>query len=187
MASPVVECRLKGTWASVVVAHGLSPLLNVESSQARDGTHVPHIVGWTPIHCTIREVLGQGISNKFLGNAYDDVGKILEIDMSFLTTADPWTTWVWTLGVQFLNSKYYHTIRCVVSWIQGYGWTVNTGGSDSKGSTALQETQVRSLGWEDPLEKGMTLHPGFLPGELDRGALQVIVHGVSRSWTWLSN
>ena len=32
------------------------------------------------------EVLGQGIylfiSNKFLGNAYDDVGKILEIDMS---------------------------------------------------------------------------------------------------------
>ena len=89
MASPVVECRLKGTWASVVVAHGFSPLLNVESSQARDGTHVPHVVGWTPIHCTIREVLGQGISNKFLGNAYDDVGKILEIDMSFLTTADP--------------------------------------------------------------------------------------------------
>ena len=25
------------------------------------------------------------------------------------------------------------------------------------------ETQVRSLGWEDPLEKGMT--PVFLPGE----------------------
>ena len=86
VASPVVECRLKGTWASVVVAHGLSALLNVESSQARDGTHVPHIVRWTPIHCVTREVLGQGIylfiSNKFLGNAYDDVGKILEIDMS---------------------------------------------------------------------------------------------------------
>ena len=29
------------------------------------------------------------------------------------------------------------------------------GGSDGKKSTAMQETQVRSLGWEDPLEKGM--------------------------------
>ena len=27
----------------------------------------------------------------------------------------------------------------------------------------MQETQVQSLGWEDPLEKGMT--PVFLPGE----------------------
>ena len=27
-----------------------------------------------------------------------------------------------------------------------------------------QETQVRSLGWEDPLEKGMAT-PVFLPGE----------------------
>ena len=28
---------------------------------------------------------------------------------------------------------------------------------------AIQETQVRSLGWEDPLEKKMAIH--FLPGE----------------------
>ena len=25
---------------------------------------------------------------------------------------------------------------------------------------AIQETQVRSLGWEDPLGKGMVTHPG---------------------------
>ena len=27
---------------------------------------------------------------------------------------------------------------------------------------AMQETQVRSLGWEDPLEKEMTTHPSIL-------------------------
>ena len=30
---------------------------------------------------------------------------------------------------------------------------------------ARQETWVQSLGWEDPLEKGMATTPVFLPGE----------------------
>ena len=34
-----------------------------------------------------------------------------------------------------------------------------------KSSAAMRETQVRSLGWEDPLEKGMATTPVFLPGE----------------------
>ena len=34
-----------------------------------------------------------------------------------------------------------------------------------KNLPAGQETQVRSLGWEDPLEKGMTTHSVFLPGK----------------------
>ena len=36
-----------------------------------------------------------------------------------------------------------------------------------KNPPAMQKTQVQSLGWEDPLEKGMAAHlPGvFLPGE----------------------
>ena len=29
----------------------------------------------------------------------------------------------------------------------------------------MQETQVRPLVWEDPLEKGMAIPPVFLPGE----------------------
>ena len=33
-----------------------------------------------------------------------------------------------------------------------------------KNLPAKQETQVQSLGWEDPLEKRMVTHP-FLPGE----------------------
>ena len=38
------------------------------------------------------------------------------------------------------------------------------GGSDSKKNLpAMQETQVPSLGWEDPLEKGMATHSSVLP------------------------
>ena len=34
-----------------------------------------------------------------------------------------------------------------------------------KSLPAMQETQVQSLGWEDPLEKGMATHSSILPGE----------------------
>ena len=34
-----------------------------------------------------------------------------------------------------------------------------------KNPPAMWETWVRSLGWEDPLEKGMQPTPVFLPGE----------------------
>ena len=34
-----------------------------------------------------------------------------------------------------------------------------------KNLPAMQETWVRSLGWEDPLEEDMTTPPVFLPGE----------------------
>ena len=35
-----------------------------------------------------------------------------------------------------------------------------------KNLTAMQETQVRSLGWEDPLEKGMATHSSILAWEI---------------------
>ena len=34
-----------------------------------------------------------------------------------------------------------------------------------KNLPAMQENWVQSLGWEDPLEKGMATIPVFLPGE----------------------
>ena len=34
-----------------------------------------------------------------------------------------------------------------------------------KNLPTMQETQVRSLGWEDPLEKGMATHSSILAGE----------------------
>ena len=36
------------------------------------------------------------------------------------------------------------------------------GGSVVKNLPAMQETQVQSLGWEDPPEKGMTTHSNIL-------------------------
>ena len=36
------------------------------------------------------------------------------------------------------------------------------GGSVVKNPPAVQETQVRSLGWEDPLEEGMETHSSIL-------------------------
>ena len=42
----------------------------------------------------------------------------------------------------------------------------------------MQETQVQSLGWEDPLEKEMATHSN-VPGKshMDRGAWRTTVHG----------
>ena len=42
------------------------------------------------------------------------------------------------------------------------------GGSDSKESTYNQETWVPSLGWEDPLEKGMAIHSSILARSEER-------------------
>ena len=39
-----------------------------------------------------------------------------------------------------------------------------------KNLPAMQETQVQSLGGEDPLEKGMALHYAYLENPMDRGA-----------------
>ena len=40
------------------------------------------------------------------------------------------------------------------------------GGSDDKESACKQEAQVQSLGWEDPLEKGMATHSSILAWEI---------------------
>ena len=44
----------------------------------------------------------------------------------------------------------------------------------------MQYTRVRSLGWEDPLEKEMATHSGILAWRIpmDRGAWRAVVHGV---------
>ena len=54
----------------------------------------------------------------------------------------------------------------------------------------MHTTQVWSLGQEDPLEKGMVTHSGFLPGEsMDRGASWATDHGLAESdlTKWLTH
>ena len=49
----------------------------------------------------------------------------------------------------------------------------------------MQETQVRFLGWEDPLEEGTATHSSILAWRIsmDRGAWRATVHGVTESDT----
>ena len=55
-----------------------------------------------------------------------------------------------------------------------------------KNLPAMQEMWVRSLGWEDPLERGMATHSSILAWRIPwRGAWQVTVHGVAQSQTQL--
>ena len=58
-----------------------------------------------------------------------------------------------------------------------------------KNLLAMQETQIRSLGQEDPLEKGMAIHSSILawtvPWTEEPGGLQSL--GVTKNRTQLSN
>ena len=51
-----------------------------------------------------------------------------------------------------------------------------------KNLPAVQETWVRSLGWEDPLEEGMATHSSILAWRIpmDRGTWRARVRGVLR-------
>ena len=51
-----------------------------------------------------------------------------------------------------------------------------------KNLPAMWETWVQSLGWEDPLEKGKATHSSILAWRIPW-----TVHGVAKSWTWLSD
>ena len=63
-------------------------------------------------------------------------------------------------------------------------------GSDKKNPSAMQETYIRSLGWEEPLEKGMATHSSILtwripwteePGGLQSMSSHLAEEGVSLS------
>ena len=59
------------------------------------------------------------------------------------------------------------------------------GGSVVKNPSAMQETQVQSLGWENSLEKEMATHSSILAWEIPwtekLGGLQFM--GMGKSWT----
>jgi len=67
----------------------------------------------------------------------------------------------------------------------GYMYVNFPDGSDVKNLPAMEETRVQSLGWEDPLKKGMTIHSSILawripwtekPGRLKSMGLQRVGH-----------
>ena len=57
-----------------------------------------------------------------------------------------------------------------------------------KNPSAVQETWVHFLGWEDPLEEDMTTHSSIAwRSPMDRDAWRAAVHGVTKSQTQLSD
>ena len=58
-----------------------------------------------------------------------------------------------------------------------------------KNPPAVQENNVQSLHWEDPLEEGMATHSSILALRIpmNRGAWWVAVHGVTKSQTRLND
>ena len=58
-----------------------------------------------------------------------------------------------------------------------------------KNLPTMWKTWVQSLGWEYALEEGMATHSSILAWRIpiNRGVCWATVHGVSKSWTWLSD
>ena len=71
----------------------------------------------------------------------------------------------------------------VISYPLQYLW-VSLMAQTVKNPSAMQETWVQSLGWEDLLEDGMATHSSILAWRIpmDRGTWWATVHGVAKSW-----
>ena len=60
------------------------------------------------------------------------------------------------------------------------------GGSAVKNSASMQETQVQSMGWEDPLEKEMAIHSSINAWEIPWTDEMLEPKGSQKSQAWLS-
>ena len=70
-----------------------------------------------------------------------------------------------------------------------YSWASLVAHMVKNPSPVMWETQVRSLGWEGPLKEGMATHSSILACRIpmDRGAWRSTGHGVTKSWTVVSD
>ena len=55
-----------------------------------------------------------------------------------------------------------------------------------KNSPAMKEMWIQSLGRSPGGGNGNSLQYSYLENPMDRGDWRATVHGVARSWTWLS-
>ena len=74
-----------------------------------------------------------------------------------------------------------------ISYPLQYSWT-SLVAQMVKNLPAMQETWVRSLSWEDPLEEGVATHSSSLAWRIlmNRGAWRATVHRIAKSQTRLS-
>ena len=91
---------------------------------------------------------------------------------------------LWTRSYTSMGIPHSTVLYCIFKKLQVCGKLVLVA-QLVKNLPAMQDTWVRSLGWEDPLEKGMAGYPLQYSGL--ENSTDVIVHGVTKSWTeWLS-
>ena len=98
------------------------------------------------------------------------------IIFKFSLNSRSWTydTWIHTDGVSSTANNILLWAPLIVQLV--------------KNLPAVQETWIRSLGWEDPLEKEMATHSSILAWIMDRGAWWAAVHGVARvGHDWATN
>ena len=64
--------------------------------------------------------------------------------------------------------------------LTGHGLEASIVAQMAKNPPAMLETWIRSLGWEDPLEKGTATHSSIRAWRIpmDRGAWWATVHGI---------
>ena len=64
----------------------------------------------------------------------------------------------WLLSLNVMFSRFIHVVTGFYSLL----WPNPLVAQMVKNPAVMQETWVRSLGWEDPLEKGMAIHSNIL-------------------------
>ena len=109
--------------------------------------------------------------------------RVLEwVAIAFSEIIIRWYNNVTCVYIYSLLSFFTKLICCLILVILSMGFP---GAPVVKSLSAMQETQVWSLGWEDPLEEGIATHSSILPWRIlmDRGAWWATVHGVAQSWT----
>ena len=88
-----------------------------------------------------------------------------------------WVFLLWTTVTLSENAKLMSSVIMTLGFL---------GGSVVKNPPDKQEMQVRSLGWEDPLEKKVATHSRILAWEIP-WTEEATVHGVAKKRTQLSN
>ena len=142
------------------------------SSQIEDRTHVSWIGRWILYYWATREALVHllHLKNIYLGTSMVVQWLRLHLPMQGV--------WVWSLVEGFPDSSVGKESTCNAGdpgSIPGSGRSVGEGlayplqyswaslvAQLLKNPSAMQETWVRSLGWEDPLDKGKATHSNIL-------------------------
>ena len=92
--------------------------------------------------------------------------------------------WITEKAREFQENIYF----CFIDYAKAFpcGFPCGSAGlvaQSVKNLPAMWENWVWFLGWEDPLEKGTANHSSILAWRIS----WTIVHGVTKSWTQLSN